>query len=604
MKKKLIYAAMVIVALASCAENEYLGEVSPDPEASGEKTIVFESSIPSVTRSTGATAAADLGYTFAVYATKKVGSTTSNVFAHSTYSTTNNTPYWVWYNTSTANTTTSNTYDWEYVGAAGNKTIPNNGTFHLDNTQTIKYWDYSADQYDFIAYKATSGGTVSNVTTGGFSFTGTASQLAGLYIADKVTLTSSNDKANPAIHTPEQSVNKIGYVVVFTFRSAAAKVRLGIYETIPGYDVKNVNFRPSASEFTATTGNARLSGSFNGASSASNGTYDVGFNASGVAELDNTATSADDFFDFGTFASETTALGTTSVEPRWAGLPDPSDTNYPTDPGSAGSAAYQNVFPNTDNVSNMILKVDYDLVNATSGETIHVSGATAVVPSIYMSWKPNYAYTYLFKISDNTNGTTGTEGEPGVGDPEGLYPITFDAVTIATTDDQKVGTITTVSTPAITTYQKGSVSDAGITYATASTTEPIYITVNTNGTLASLTADNIKLYTVPTGTTEADLILGTTTGTPVTGLSILANPETKQDIVFAAGTTAKFTPAAGTYAVEYKSYNGIVLQSGTSLDGYYTTQDGSTPASGTADGTTTYYKAVYQYKIIIVAAAS
>ena len=90
-------------------------------------------------------------------------------------------------------------------------------------------------------------------------------------------------------------------------------------------------------------------------------------------------------------------------------------------------------------------------------------------------------------------------------------------------------------------------------------------------------------------------------------MSILGTNETKQDITFASGTTAKFTPAASTtYAVEFKSYdNGTILTVGTSLDGYYTRtgSEGSytyADATGTADGSTTYYKAVYQYKIIVV----
>lgn len=43
----------------------------------------------------------------------------------------------------TANTTSSNTTDWEYVG------IPNE---KLNANQTIKYWDYSATSYRFFAY--------------------------------------------------------------------------------------------------------------------------------------------------------------------------------------------------------------------------------------------------------------------------------------------------------------------------------------------------------------------------------------------------------------------------------------------------------------------
>ena len=559
MKKTYLILATAIVAFASCSDNTYMGDPDFGGNTGNGGAISFGGIAPQITRAAGtATDAKNLGYSFAVYATKTVSSTTSNVFAHNAIGTpdanSNHTPYWVWYNTDTHNTTASNTSNWEYVGAAGAKTIPESGTFTLPTTQEIKYWDYSASQYDFVAYKATvEEGTgdakrpkITNYTTSGF----TPAQLAGLYVADKIKVTSANNSPSTPGTLPAAET-KIGDIVQFTFRSSATKVRLGIYETVPGYVVQNVKFRPATSgegaEFIETTDNAKLSGTFNGSSSSTEATYNVTYNSTtGIAEF-ATSASTSKFFDFGTFASATpTALGESSTTPMWA----------------SGSSAYQSVLPNTDHVANMILYVDYDLYNSTSGETIHVYGAKAVVPSIYMKWNPNYAYTYLFKISNNTNGTTGTVGTS----PAGLYPITFDAVTIAATDGQQVGTITTVSTPAITTYQNGSVSTEGITYANAN--GAIYITVNTNGTLETLTS-SIKLYKLDAAdadATEADLILvpSKLTGKEVTGevadkLTILSgNGETVQGISFAVTTTAKFTPAAGqTYAVEFTDGSSV-----------------------------------------------
>ena len=588
--KNKLFLATAILALASCADNTYLGDQEINTQEKG-RVISFGSNTPSLTRAEGPAAALALDYKFKVYGVKSASSTYSNVFATNAYSadaTYNAAPYWVWYTTSTAGTTTSNTANWDYVGAAGTHgTTGHEATIESEKDQTIKYWDYSADQYEFVAYSATVGTpTISKYQKDGFTVTATAAQLAGLYIADKLTITAKND--NPT--KPSTGYNEIGNIVKFTFRAAGTKVRLGIYETISGYDVKNVSFRANGSEFTSTTDNAKLSGSFNGTSSGASGTYNVTYNATtGIAEYDNTAASANNYFDFGTFASASTPLGTSSTAPMWA----------------SGSEAYQGVLPNTDNVNNMTLYVDYDLVNATSGETIHVKGAKAVVPAAYMTWKPNYAYTYLFKISDNTNGTTGTEGTS----PVGLFPITFDAVTVATTDGGQVGTITTVSTPAITTYQDKSVSASGITYANAN--GPIYITVNTDGTLETLT-DKIKLYTVDTGTTEADLLLTNKTKTEVTGgaadaLSILSTAEEKQGISFAIGTTAKFTPAAPvspatskTYALEYQVSPAVLYADvaayntakGTSLD--------DTAFNALTDAEKTKTPAVYQYKIIVV----
>lgn len=606
MKKNYLFV-MALAAMVSCSSDEFVGD-SGSPNVvngnGGEKAIAFASNTPRITRAEGSAAATVLGNKFKVYAVKKIGTTYSNVFAKNGYDsgdTYNASPYWVWYTASTAGSTTSNTKDWEYVGTGG--TVITSG---FGAEQTIKYWDYGADQYEFVAYSATVGSpTITKYKKDGFTVQATAEQLAGLYVADKLTITDKNN--SPSIPASGSStVNKIGDVVRFTFRSAATKVRLGIYETIPGYVVQNVNFRPNASEFTATKSKAMLSGSFNGTSSTASGTFNVTYANSSpqIAVFASTAPTEQvgKYFDFGTFAAENTAIGITSTAPTWA----------------SGSSEYQSVFPNTDHVANMILYVDYDLYNSTSGETINVKGAKAVVPSIYMKWNPNYAYTYLFKISDNTNGTTGTESTS----PVGLFPITFDAVTIAATDGQEVGTITTVSTPAITTYQNGSVSASGIAYASAK--GAIYITVNDGGTLKDLTTSGIiKLYTVDTGTTEADLILNVKTKTEVTsGTDMLTVPlsqaVTLQGMTFATSTTAEFTPRANTtYAVEYKVSDEITavytaVANGTTLTKdkkYYTSNAGAGEfiSNGTevSDGTNYFEKtagspAVYQYKIIEV----
>ena len=634
MKKQLFIAAAALLALAGCSSDEFVGDNTSPTTSDANGAIQFTSDAGKITRADRATSASNLGYSFHVYATKAAeGSTNaddddvfSNVFALNPYSSPasgSHSPYWVWYTASTANQTTSNTSNWDYVGkaATGDPASPTYGTdghkVTLTSDQTIKYWDYSAKKYEFVAYKETEGSpTISNYTKDGFTVTATAAQLAGLYVADKVTLLNADANLSPSKPANNSAtVNKIGDVVKFTFRAAASKVRLGIYETIPGYDVRNIKFYYTNSTEQSSTTNAYLTGSFNGTSSGAEGTYNVTYNASGLAIFDASA-AASTYFDFGSFASATpenvgTAIGTLSTSPMWA----------------TGSSTYQSVLPNTDNVANMILKVDYELYNATSGETIKVNGATAVVPQMYMTWNPNYAYTYLFKISDNTNGKT----KPGDGNPVGLYPITFDAVTVATTDGAEVGTITTVSTPAITTYQEGSVVDIettepvvskhGITYANAN--GPIYITVNTDGTLASLTAENTKLYTVAEGTTETDLILTTKTKTSSALLSILAADEEKQGITFTSGKAAKFTPAASTtYAIEYKVSDAVTAvyspATGTYVSGtkYFTDNTGATEVdtsafvAGTTDVSSYYVlttpaaPAVYQYKIIVVGAGS
>ena len=594
MKKKLLIAAIAITALASCSNEDFVGDQNLQNSSGTNGAIQFISNTPAITRAerTEADAASDLGYSFAVYATKTVGAVTSNVFAHNEYSASSNTPYWVWYTTSTANTTTSNTANWEYVGkaASGEPLSPTYGTsgheVTLTQDQTIKYWDYSADNYIFTAYKNNAGGTVSNVNITDFTFEGTASAFAGLFVADKVVIT---EKANPAVHGSAN--NKIGNAVKFKFRSGAAKVRLGIYETIPGYNVKNVNFKPTTpATFSETTTSAQLSGSFNGSSPSTSQSFTVTFGTGGASF----ATSADisNNYVFGTFDTDGDPyLGETSTSPTWANA----------------SSSYIDVLPNQDHTAAMVLSVDFDLYNTITHETIHVEDAKAVVPATYMTWNPNYAYTYLFKICDNTNGYTGSDATL-----RGLYPITFDAVTIAG-PDVETGYITTLTTPSIITYQNGSVSASGITYANAND-GPITITVNTNGTLATLSNTTAKLYRVAAGTTEADLLLAS--GYEKTEVS------SGTDVMSVSGTEATFTPTANTtYAFEYSKdavSTTYKKATGTYVSGikYYTDGTGATEVDTTGfeegvTNVTSYYvvdvagsPAVKAYKIIQVVPAS
>ena len=146
MKKYFIYAASAL-ALASCSSDDFLGD-NPGNEQNASSAINFGGETGKITRaangkSVGATAANLLGKKFYVLGTKGTlptnSPTTSIVFDN----------YKVEWKENTAGTTADNTNDWEYVGI-----VPTG--LHAGNTapteQSIKYWDYSQPQYDFIAY--------------------------------------------------------------------------------------------------------------------------------------------------------------------------------------------------------------------------------------------------------------------------------------------------------------------------------------------------------------------------------------------------------------------------------------------------------------------
>ena len=551
MKKNLFLVAMAAVAFAACSDDfaDAPPVVTPIDEEAFEKPIVFNSSSSNITRAnyTGATAAEMLGGKFVVTGYK--GSQTKWNDANNKIVFDN---FIVEWGENTANTTESNTNNWEYVGKGPIKHAIDNGI----TRQAIKYWDYTQLQYDFIAWstgkkEAIYEGTptegkvlVSEIdpakaleghpsaAEGGvaYTFTGAAADLSQCYIADLVTVKKDGTETGA-----------YGQPVVLTFRSLGTKVRIGLYETIPGYSVKNVKFYSAAASNDAAEDAAKLF-----TTTADNiytsGTYTVFYKT-----VDKSSNKAQTAFDednnqahikFTSSGDQTTIADWTKLNYSIAEDAEKTkgavflgrSSNTATFAGEPADNYYKFYLPN-ETGTNLNLRVDYTLeaIDGT-GEEILVRGATAQVPSIYAQWKPGFAYTYLFKISDKTNGFTGiydpTQPDNIVvnSDPAGLYPITFDAVVVDSEEDGNTQeTITTVSTPSITTYQNGSgvVNNDEYTVLTPSgaVTGEIYVTVNdgnaeetpdlANGHLVTLKEngdDMVALYRVEPGTTEAFVV--------------------------------------------------------------------------------------------------
>ena len=448
MKKYLLFAS-VLLAFASCANDNYLGTEDEQRFAQGEKPITFGFDVPAATRAdnTGAAAATALGNQFIVYGEKS--ETTDGAAPVTNGSTTHQLVYKnyvVEYTANTAYTTTSNTKNWEYVGLTqgyGSNVSPAAG-----ETQTIKYWDYSATNYVFTAFSALQ----SDLSSGKVKVTKTTAKTDGNKVFDKgytVVLTNDADPTKlyfsdrTVVTTKNQdvdrnAVNQIGGNVTLRFRNGVSQVRAAMYETIPGYQVEIDQFYyadAAAPAFSAmsTPGTDKFYANVPNLTTDKAATLTVTYYESGERlnqpKIAVTGT-ANNYLALGTNLKDGTTLG----ENIGAAVYDKSDKSF----------TY--VFPQENNATNLKLKLDYTLKNSTTGETIHVTGATAEIPKEYLRWKGNFKYTYIFKISDNTNGYTG-----GDSNPAGLYPITFDAVEVVAEDGQ-AEYITTVSEPSITTF--------------------------------------------------------------------------------------------------------------------------------------------------------
>ena len=149
MRKSYLFLATAILAFASCSENTYLGD--QDENTNGTGMISFGGGFKAVTRanSLGANAADLLGEQFIVTGIKGKNSTSSDDATQEVFPS-----YTVKWDDNSAGTTESNTSDWEYV-----YTGPYSAATSV-TSQTIKYWDYSQDYYDFAAYSVGKGNTL------------------------------------------------------------------------------------------------------------------------------------------------------------------------------------------------------------------------------------------------------------------------------------------------------------------------------------------------------------------------------------------------------------------------------------------------------------
>lgn len=515
---KHLFFAAILAVLAGCTTNDYVGNVATTQEDVNDVSISFGFEMQETTRAdiAGAAAADLLGGNFYVTGTKGAEAATSPsptlVFDN----------YLVHYTANTAGTTATNTANWEYAGVIpGTAPTANYVKLSSVNSQTIKFWDYSADQYDFLAfstgtYKAVSGtsGAADEIGVTAIKY---GTSLAGSATAYTFDLPSVDAVRNTYI-TDITEVAKANYgkEVTLHFKNLGSKVRVALYETIPGYAVKDVQFYQvdGTTDFSdAKSTNATL---ISAAGLPIKGTIDVyfpyiGTNNHGVVAYNRAAATVTPAASEGTESYQT--YGTLS---NFAASKEGSEANgsylgrtLPTATFAGDEAAkyYTTVFP-VSSPNALTLRVDYTLVSTDgSGELIHVYGAKAVVPSTYTLWQPNYAYTYIFKISDNTNGWT----DPSGTSPAGLFPITFDAVVAEATDfTAQQTTITTVATPSITTYQQNHNYKTN-EYSGASG-KNIYVQVMDNSTIpaslvTTLSNANSFLYAVSKASaTEAEVM--------------------------------------------------------------------------------------------------
>lgn len=442
-------------------------------------------------------------------------------------------------------------YD-EFHGTYAGEVV-NPGTKYASNVakQYLRYWDKSAPTTNFYAYvpylnasPTAAGGTVSYVdgtAQGGASNTDT---YVMTFPFGTIKHGYDDEQAYEYMYASTQVAEpNYGHDVQLQFKRLNAKVNIKFWEDIPGYSVHMIDL----GDVPIATGTKHYTiSAVPSIKEANQGTYGYKlgkiYTENGVKIKFNTNATVNKIKQYeGTttdapleFATPTAAtIGESRIEATL------SPTTYFAIPKYSGGAVLSNTAANIHDNGTLETKlastgltfhVSYELIS-TTGEKITVKDATVHVPYNYCEWRENTRYTYIFKITKNSNGTTGT-GTPNPTNPSvptetALYPIVFDNCTVEEwKDNESEWEITDASN----TWYDVKLS----TYSFDNTGETkITVTVNR-------TSQNPSSPTATLTPAQTDLAVTAPDGTPA-GFNITGNV-----ITVPAGA------ATGKYTVTYK----------------------------------------------------
>ncbi len=350
---KLFLLALLTACCMACSgsgSDDGTDPVEPTPPpAVNEKAISFSSGLQeeqevtsggsganSMTRASGLETSAT---SFIVYGYKNDGYDTGSYTSYQTVFP----GFTVNWTDETANTTTSNTHDWEYVG--------------VTTEQTIKYWDFSAKAYRYFAYAlgtatADPATPVVPVTAGTVGGTPAVQTLSATVDAS----TDATIAAAPYFselwfstgHAADYPDKQFGQPVQLVFKKPFAQVTVKFMDSQGlqwAHDkIGSFSFKPSDSQYKV----------------AEKGLFTVTYPLTG---------------------SETKEQFTAT--PTSDGCLDAGIT------GTSVSSCTKTVLPTGSSLGTFTVAVTLD----------GYEEKTAVVPAEYTNWKPGYEYTYIFKVS-------------------------------------------------------------------------------------------------------------------------------------------------------------------------------------------------------------
>lgn len=308
---------------------------------------------------------------------------------------------------------------------------PTNNSDYMSNLeyQYLRYWDYSSAHTNFYAYapyiKSATPVTYSN---GDHTMTFPMGS-----IKDGVNDVTKYEYMYAAAKVENTNYNK---AVQLQFKRLNAKVNIAFYEDIAGYDVildKLVDGTVDISAAPAKESESTL-------------VYSDGLRKTAGAKVEFTGsnyTEAKVTNDYtgSTVYTEGQYLKFALPATKAAIATSRADALNAKKATSYSKTTYYAIPKENTNKCGLTFHVSFTLKSDT-GETIKVQDARVYVPAANCKWEANKKYTYVFRITKDVTGTTGTTtphpGAPGIGE-KALYPIVFDGITVVDWTDGESG---------------------------------------------------------------------------------------------------------------------------------------------------------------------
>ncbi len=337
---------------------------------------------------------------------------------------------------------------YEYLGTAEYKNTDNTKGYLATQTdymsananQYLRYWDLKYTNTNFYAYapyRAT-----------GVSFNESTKKIT---VESGAQVAGYNDPSlQEFMYAGAQAKNEELKDVTLKFKHLGAQVNLRFYEDVRGYKVQIIDVTDAESGIQATpatkSGNTYTKADYYTSCGATIDFTTVGTPTATVNHTDASKTQANLKFLIPAGTEDGLTEYPSKLGTNYNVIPEAvADVNTQTQDYAKSSTIYYPVAQPESSTVGFTFHVSYKLIAEDNGEEITVHNARVYVPAksgseFIAAWQPNTKYTYTFKITKDSKGTTNPVDpeiditNPTVPADPTVYPIVFDGATVVDYD--------------------------------------------------------------------------------------------------------------------------------------------------------------------------